>query len=661
MKQNAIPTTWPKALLTSVFVLVVTVAGTPSACAGEPGPAAGASRRSDASTLLYGDGVHDDTPAIQALLDKRLSDVHLPPPAAHYLISKTLRIHSNQSLTLDRFTRVRLAAKSDCTMLANADPEKGNEDIAVIGGVWDMNNMEQPPNPLVTGKMGGGSRYDANVFDRLITMLFKNVKGLTIRSLTVKDPVINSITGGNISHFLLEDITINHVRGNPMNHSFDCINFSGHCHDGIFRNIRALSAFDDVISLMPLQWPCGRIVEEGTMEDILIDGVFFKTSTGIRLYSSGEKSAIRRIHITNVFGAAYQYAIGITNGGRGVFDDLLIENIYCSKIPWDPANGKATHALIPVLEISGGLRIGSLVFRNLCRDETLLPEAEMKVGRNTVIDSLSVEHARMQNRSPAPLSFLVNDGEIKTLTLRDVKLTSAKGGSVVMNRGTVGRYAGDDVSSEGAWPVPISLGAPLPAALGSVPRDRVIDCPVPYGNYFWTDAQVVADPDADSGMALDFPPGKLPLKAEARVYVLEYKGVEDSPETYSRVITSKETLRERTAIAIDAGISYAWERLGEYDIDPAKERFAIAFGLGDQEWTDSVQGGWTVDGGPGAVTGVRDARVTFTVKDQARLGWPLLLGKGRYAVWARLCRHTDGRGDARLRIARIVLERVDGK
>lgn len=71
-----------------------------------------------------------------------------------------------------------------------------------------------------------------------------------------------------------------------------------------------------------------------------------------------------------------------------------------------------------------------------------------------------------------------------------------------------------------------------------------------------------------------------------------------------------------------------------------------------------VDGGWRARrGGGGAVTG----HVTFTIKDQARLGWPLLVGKGRYAVWVRLCRHPDVRGAASLRIARIVLKRVDGR
>jgi len=47
---------------------------------------------------IIGDGVHDDTPGIQTLLDAGSSAVYLPPPSKHYLISRTLRIHSGQAL-----------------------------------------------------------------------------------------------------------------------------------------------------------------------------------------------------------------------------------------------------------------------------------------------------------------------------------------------------------------------------------------------------------------------------------------------------------------------------------------------------------------------------------------------------------------------------------
>lgn len=61
---------------------------------------------------LCGDGVHDDTAAIQARLDSGTNCVYLPPPVREYLISRPLRIGSDQELRLDRLTRIRLAPKS---------------------------------------------------------------------------------------------------------------------------------------------------------------------------------------------------------------------------------------------------------------------------------------------------------------------------------------------------------------------------------------------------------------------------------------------------------------------------------------------------------------------------------------------------------------------
>ena len=92
---------------------------------------------------LVGDGTHDDTAAIQALLDSRRTLVYLPAPLNHYRISQPLRIHSNQTLQLDCCTMIRLKDGSDCLMITNDDHERGNENITLIGGVWDMHNEGQ--------------------------------------------------------------------------------------------------------------------------------------------------------------------------------------------------------------------------------------------------------------------------------------------------------------------------------------------------------------------------------------------------------------------------------------------------------------------------------------------------------------------------------------
>ena len=64
---------------------------------------------------LYGDGIHDDTAAIQEMLDK-LGYASLPAPKEHYLISKPLIFHSKCKLKLPRFAEIRLAPGSNCVM-----------------------------------------------------------------------------------------------------------------------------------------------------------------------------------------------------------------------------------------------------------------------------------------------------------------------------------------------------------------------------------------------------------------------------------------------------------------------------------------------------------------------------------------------------------------
>lgn len=97
---------------------------------------------------LVGDGVHDDTAAIQAMLDTGRSCVYLPPPLKEYRISKALELSSGQERRLDRFTIVRLAPSSGCAMVVNRHWQTGDADIAVMGGRWEYDNVKQGANRL---------------------------------------------------------------------------------------------------------------------------------------------------------------------------------------------------------------------------------------------------------------------------------------------------------------------------------------------------------------------------------------------------------------------------------------------------------------------------------------------------------------------------------
>ena len=125
---------------------------------------------------LYGDGIHDDAPALQEMIDSGVGEVILPPPEKHYLISKPLELPSNFRLVLPRFAHIRLADNSNCVMVKNKmvrdfknrlsedvykndvqkhiwsyiddfSPDAPCENIELCGGIWDLNNENQLPNP----------------------------------------------------------------------------------------------------------------------------------------------------------------------------------------------------------------------------------------------------------------------------------------------------------------------------------------------------------------------------------------------------------------------------------------------------------------------------------------------------------------------------------
>lgn len=69
--------------------------------------------------ILFGDGIHDDTDAIQEMIDSGCCEVVLPAPKVRYVISRPLELPSNFKLCLPRFAEIRLAKGSNCVMLKN--------------------------------------------------------------------------------------------------------------------------------------------------------------------------------------------------------------------------------------------------------------------------------------------------------------------------------------------------------------------------------------------------------------------------------------------------------------------------------------------------------------------------------------------------------------
>ena len=399
---------------------------------------------------LYGDGIHDDTEALQELLDKG-GEVFFPKPNAFYLVSKTLTIGSNTRLVLPRFAEIRLKDGSNCLLLRNKtvdkpaerlpaglgtwqrhlalhenkyspDPEDTTVNIEIVGGIWNFNNMGQNPNPLQSRDM---SIPDFTGYG----MLFHNVKNFRLSSLTLKDPTNFAVTIDRTSYFNVDDITFDYNDGNPVSLNMDGIHVNGNCHFGCIRNLRG-ACRDDLVALNADEGSGGPIT------DILVDGIFAEEChSAVRLLSV--KYPVERVRITNVYGTYYQYCIGISKfypGEHGsFFDAITIDHIYASKAERKPNLYPNLKSYVyPLIWVERNLHVRNLSVTSLHRREYNVAVETIHIGQNTTVDNLILDDITEENRSGVAMPFLVNMGTVKSGTARNIRAEGE-----VVNKGTL--------------------------------------------------------------------------------------------------------------------------------------------------------------------------------------------------------------------------------
>lgn len=123
-----------------------------------------------------GDGVQDDSPAVQAALDAAYSAGGgwvIVPPGTYRLATLPLRIHRNTRLTLMAGATFQRAAAA--TMLLNGDAGQdlpgytGHGNITIEGGVWDMRGTT------------------AGLTASAMCMSIGHARGITIRDIEIRD------------------------------------------------------------------------------------------------------------------------------------------------------------------------------------------------------------------------------------------------------------------------------------------------------------------------------------------------------------------------------------------------------------------------------------------------------------------------------------------
>lgn len=306
---------------------------------------------------LYGDGIHNDFPVIQAMLDSGRRTVYLPQPKVCYLVDGMLMMHSNQTLVLPETAVIKQADGHCKPMLRVVGAEEGAENVSIIGGIWDFNNLGQRGNRAVKlQEYKGESIYVSgpdyadtcceegntrNTFPEsffyygMNGLMFEHVKGLSLLNMTFRDPVSYCVIMCRCTEFQVENITFDFNDGNPLPANMDGIHLEGGCRNGVIRHLRG-AVYDDMVALNADE------LVRGDMENILIDDLDARHAhSAVRLLTSGH--CIRNVTMSNIHGSYFAYCVGFTkyfkmgNGINGRFENITIKDSEFSKsdiLPW---------------------------------------------------------------------------------------------------------------------------------------------------------------------------------------------------------------------------------------------------------------------------------------------------------------------------------------
>ncbi|MDR2704831.1 MAG: hypothetical protein LBC02_03540 [Planctomycetaceae bacterium] len=404
---------------------------------------------------LVGDGVADDTQAIQAMLDSGNKIVSLPPPVKHYVISKPLRIHSDQTLKLDAATVIRLADGSDNYMLVNADPDNGNKNIVISGGIWDGNNIK------INHAKGNRNRVHPHQFFIGSVFLLMNIENLRVEKLTVKDPEKFGIHLGACRKFTVDGITFDYNAKEP---NMDGVHLQGGCSEGVVTNIKG-NTYDDMIALNADDGEYWEITQ-GAITDIKIDGVWATNCfRAVRFLSTG--TPIKRISISNIFGSYFRNTIAFTHWRLDLteqprFEDIAINNIFTAKVTDKELLGKLgredQRQTFAIIGIEGRLSFNHLTISNVFRTEWMPNAAPtIRVQQGTVIETLRLHNIQQTNMTDIPLIFFYNDASILQLFIDGVvirekeveKSIPTKGNGRVLHRhGDIVTYGEQELNEE---------------------------------------------------------------------------------------------------------------------------------------------------------------------------------------------------------------------
>lgn len=375
--------------------------------------------------MLYTDGIHDATQAVQELLDRR-GIVTIDRPGT-YLISRTLIIHENTRLICAPGVHFLAAPLSRCALIENeqfGDADGRDANIEIVGGIWDGNCDAMGLDGMYEAAHRLDDPYSPRLFKGKL-MRFAHVDRITLEKLTVRNPVSYGVQIGDVRGFVARDIFFDY---NWHFGTTDGVHINGPARDGVIENLYGTTN-DDLVSLTTYDEAHAEI-SLGDIENVCIRNLSAKNGySSVRLLS-GEGYVLRNVRIDGIYGDYRHHAIIISNHnhrpGRVWFDDLVIENI------------RACKSATPLGEDcfrmweNGADRCAFICFEKgaICGNVTL---------RGV--------HRHQEVSSESPLFSLAADCSIERLLLDDIHQTTGEGATAPLwhIRGRIGTCIERDV------------------------------------------------------------------------------------------------------------------------------------------------------------------------------------------------------------------------
>jgi polygalacturonase len=334
-----------------------------------------------------GDGVSDDTAALQRALDGGNATVVIP--ARTYLIRAALQLDSNTTVRADPQAVIRLADHAGNSvhvfLLKNRDEQAGNHDLKIEGGIWDGNNVNNPRGlptelPCYTGA----------------GMNFINVQRLTLQKLVIRNPETYAIRATHLTDFRIEDIGFDFsvTRANQ-----DGVHLNGFCERGVIRNLTALSPYatnDDMVALNADDGDGAIFVSQqgmvsGPIRDITVEHLRAPSAFSfVRLLSS--QSPLENITISDVEGGCRFYAVNMDRwkfpAGGGKIRNVTLRNFKVRKMA-DNFSTQVRAAQRPLIHLQTAVE--NFRIENFVRDDVEQPPAATLVIENGRQNQLRLE------------------------------------------------------------------------------------------------------------------------------------------------------------------------------------------------------------------------------------------------------------------------------